>query len=133
MQTDSTDFTENNVDHVEENSRRISIIEPEKSVIKHLPTQATFTEGLAGPSFTKRFDTKTTKGAPLSKVKTTKLQAFNFNHPSSTLNFTSSYDVITPTSRAPINFRLFNLSKSGFSGSAKGFKIPSFVFVFVQK
>ena len=112
-------------------ARRASILDPNKAV-KHLPTQQNFETALLGPSFTKRMDTKNMKGGN-AKIKTTKQQAFNFNHPSSTVNF-SAMEALTPGGpRDPFNFRLFNLSKSGFSGSAKGFKLPNFVFIFVQK
>lgn len=101
-------------------------------MVKNLPTQQNFGDGLLS-ALTKRMETKNFKGGANQKIKTTKKQAFNFNHPSSTMNFSNFEGFVAPNSRDPISFRLFNLSKSGFSGSAKGFKLPNFVFIFVQK
>lgn len=103
--------------------------------MKHMPTQNPFnSNNLAGPSLTKRITSKVSSigNAGLQKVRTTKQNAFSFNHNSGTLSF-GNYDPFQPSQRSAMDFRLFNLSKSGFSSSAKGFKLPGYIFVFVQK
>ncbi|CAI2383698.1 unnamed protein product [Moneuplotes crassus] len=133
IQTDSTDISEGIKikEPSRRKSRRGSVLDPNK-IVKHLPTQQNFGDGLLS-SLTKRMETKSFKNNNNQKIKTTKKQGFNFNHPSATMNFTNYEGFATPNSRDPFSFRLFNLSKSGFSGSAKGFKLPNFIFIFVQK
>lgn len=100
--------------------------------LNHMPTQNPYsTTNLAGPNLGKRSSLKQLNGG-IQKIKTTKQQAFNFAHQASTIN-SGTFEVFTPTAKTQIDFRLFNLSKSGFSSSAKGFKIPNYVFIFVQK
>lgn len=136
VQTDTTGLSEDEKrktkEHARRKSRRASILDPNK-VIKNLPTQQNFNEALLGATLPRRMETKNIKGIPNIKVKTTKKQAFNFNHPSSTVNLSSFDALAANASRDSFDFRLFSLSKSGFSGSAKGFKLPNFVYVFVQK
>ena len=138
VQTDSTGISDDNnnrgnsKERTRRKSRRASILDPNKA-IKNLPTQQNFNDALLGASLTRRMDTKNLKGNLNTKIKTTKKQAFNFNHPSSTVNFSSFEVLAAGGARDSFDFRLFSLSKSGFSGSAKGFKLPNFVYIFVQK
>jgi hypothetical protein len=110
---------------------KVSINEPHKS-LKQSATQQQFESFLGQPS-PKKADPKSLRtGGGILKASSTKSSSFNFNRPSSTVNF-NSYDYNNTVSRAPINFKIFNLSKSGFSGYSKGFKIPNFVYIFIQK
>ena len=72
-------------------------------------------------------------GSSSQKVKMTRKHVFNFNHHlSTTMNF-NQFETFTPGHKSSVSFRLFNLSKSGFSSSVKGPILPKYVYTFVQK
>jgi hypothetical protein len=109
---------------------KVPVSEPHKS-LKQSATQQQFESYLGSPS-PKKIDPKSLRtGGGILKSSSNKSSSNNIR-PSSTVNF-NSYEYNNTGTRAPINFKMFNLSKSGFSGYSKGFKIPNFVYIFVQK